>query len=114
MEDVRLMVYPDGKENRTKGPRSRRQKEVYAKQVTEGPLDGCLKLKVPQDPAVSVLELYLSVGKHRVGPFKHNFENQNILSWVDFGINWLEQVDADQSLTVGVEILQADGMRLSP
>eukprot|EP00747_Dinoflagellata_sp_TGD_P164000 gnl/TRDRNA2_/TRDRNA2_183340_c0_seq1.p1 gnl/TRDRNA2_/TRDRNA2_183340_c0~~gnl/TRDRNA2_/TRDRNA2_183340_c0_seq1.p1 ORF type:complete len:491 (+),score=83.97 gnl/TRDRNA2_/TRDRNA2_183340_c0_seq1:91-1473(+) len=110
LEEVRLMVSPDA-EDKTKGPRSRRQKEIYAKRVSEGPLHGILKLKVPTCPAPSVFEFYLSVGSHRVGPFKHDFQNSTVHAWGDFGINWLDQVDpTDQSLTVGVEILQADVM----
>ncbi|CAK0909384.1 unnamed protein product, partial [Prorocentrum cordatum] len=63
-EDVRLMVFPEGKDA-AKGPRSKRQKELYAKKVSEGPLDGCLKMKfVPEDGSL-VLEYYLSVGSER-------------------------------------------------
>jgi len=106
LEDLRLMVFPDGKEV-SKGPRSRRQKELYAKKVSEGPLEGCLKLKVPACPPPHVLEYYLKIGNTRKGPFNHNFAESTVNGCLDFGIDWLKQVDADQSLTVGVEILRA-------
>jgi len=105
LEDLRLMVFPDGKEV-AKGPRSRRQKELYAKKVSEGPLEGCLKLKVADCPAPHILEYYLKVGSIRKGIFRHNFADSTVNGCSDFGIDWLKQVDADQSLTVTVEILK--------
>jgi len=105
LEDLRLMVFPDGKEV-AKGPRSRRQKELYAKKVTEGPLDGCLKLKVPDCPSPHILEYYLSIGSIRKGPFKHNFAESTVNGCLDFGEDWLQQVNPDQSLLVTVEILK--------
>lgn len=106
LEDLRLMVFPDGKEV-AKGPRSRRQKELYAKKVSEGPLEGCLKLKVPECPAPHILEYYLKIGDVRKGPFKHNFAESTVNGCLDFGIDWLKQVDGDHSLTVSVQILRA-------
>jgi len=100
------MVFPDGKEV-AKGPRSRRQKELYAKKVSEGPLEGCLKLKVPDCPPPHTLEYYLKIGDTRKGPFVHNFAESTVNGCVDFGIDWLKQVDGDHSLTVTVEILRA-------
>jgi len=114
MEDLRLMVFPESREV-SHGPRSRRQKELYAKKVSEGPLEGVLKLKVPDCPAPHVLEYYLKIGEIRKGPFNHNFAESTVNGCVDFGIDWLKQVDADHSLTVGVEILctgaAANGVR---
>ncbi|CAE8631305.1 unnamed protein product, partial [Polarella glacialis] len=108
LEDIRLMVFPDGKEP-VKGPRSRRQKELYLKKVSEGPLDGCLKLKVPDCPAPHVIEYFLSIGSVRCGPFKHNFGESTVNGCLDFAIDWLGQVDSDQSLTVRAEILRIPG-----
>jgi len=105
LQDLRLMVFPDGKEV-VKGPRSRRQKELYTKKVTEGPLEGCLKLKVPDCPAPHTLEYYLKIGSCRKGPFLHNFAESTVHGCVDFGVDWLKQVDVDQSLTVTVEVLK--------
>ncbi|CAE8612951.1 unnamed protein product, partial [Polarella glacialis] len=90
LEDIRLMVFPDGKEP-VKGPRSRRQKELYLKKVSEGPLDGCLKLKVPDCPAPHVIEYFLSIGSVRCGPFKHNFGESTVNGCLDFAIDWLGQ-----------------------
>eukprot|EP00408_Alexandrium_pacificum_P030939 CAMPEP_0171286972 /NCGR_PEP_ID=MMETSP0790-20130122/69303_1 /TAXON_ID=2925 /ORGANISM="Alexandrium catenella, Strain OF101" /LENGTH=401 /DNA_ID=CAMNT_0011756463 /DNA_START=100 /DNA_END=1305 /DNA_ORIENTATION=+ len=106
LEDLRLMVFPDGKEV-AKGPRSRRQKELYAKKVSEGPLEGCLKLKVPECPPPHTLEYYLKIGDVRKGPFNHNFAESTVNGCLDFGIDWLKQVDGDHSLTVSVQILRA-------
>eukprot|EP00440_Ansanella_granifera_P012871 gb/GFBE01013982.1/.p1 GENE.gb/GFBE01013982.1/~~gb/GFBE01013982.1/.p1 ORF type:complete len:384 (+),score=79.36 gb/GFBE01013982.1/:1-1152(+) len=104
LEDLRLMVFPDGKEP-VKGPRSRRQKELYTKKVTEGPLEGCLKLKVPECPPPHIVEYFLHIGSVRCGPFKHNFGENTVNGCLDFGIDWLKQVEPDQSLMVKVEIL---------
>jgi len=106
LDDLRLMVFPDGKEV-PKGPRSKRQKDQYSKKVFEGPLEACLKLKVPDCPAPHVLEYYLKIGDIRKGPFKHNFAESTVNGCSDFGIDWLKQVDGDQSLTVTVDIMQA-------
>lgn len=105
LEDLRLMVFP-GSEEVSQGPRSRKQKELYAKKVSEGPLDGCLKLKVPVCPEPHVLEYYLNVGSVRKGPFKHNFSESAVNGCLDFGVDWLQQMNPDQSLTVTVEILK--------
>lgn len=105
LEDVRLMVCPDGKET-TKGPRSKRQKELYAKKVAEGPLDGCLKLKVPDCPPGLVLQYFLKVGNSRRGPFLHNFSESTVSGCDDFGVDWLKQLEPDNSLTVCVEIVK--------
>lgn len=72
LEELRLMVFPEGKET-TKGPRSKRQRELYSKKVNEGPLDGCLKLKVPSCPPELELHYFLKVGGSRKGPFRRNF-----------------------------------------
>eukprot|EP00443_Scrippsiella_acuminata_P023183 CAMPEP_0115188728 /NCGR_PEP_ID=MMETSP0270-20121206/11158_1 /TAXON_ID=71861 /ORGANISM="Scrippsiella trochoidea, Strain CCMP3099" /LENGTH=406 /DNA_ID=CAMNT_0002601915 /DNA_START=30 /DNA_END=1251 /DNA_ORIENTATION=+ len=105
LQDLRLMVFPDGKEV-AKGPRSRRQKELYAKKVSEGPLEGCLKLKVPDCPAPHVLKYYLKIGSCRQGPFEHDFSESTVNGCLDFGVDWLQQVDPDHSLTVTVEVLK--------
>lgn len=107
LDEIRLMIYTEGKHT-AKGPRSRRQKELYAKKVSDGPLDGCLKLKVPSCPVARDLEYFMIVGKKRFGPFKHNFAECTVAGdWEDFdGLNWLDEVDPlDHSLTVGVEML---------
>lgn len=105
LQDIRFMVCADGKDT-TKGPRSRRQKEIYTKKVMEGPLDGCLKLKVSSSPPTLELQYYLKVGTQRRGPFRHNFSENTVCGCDDFGIDWLKQLEADSSLTVTVEILK--------
>jgi len=108
MEDLRLMIYPDQKESAT-GPRSRRQKELYNKKVSDGPLDGCLKLKVPNCPAPHTLKYYLTVGtslNNRRGPFTHNFAECTVSEPAEFGMDWLSQVDGDGGLTVSVDIIK--------
>jgi hypothetical protein len=106
VEDVRLMVYPDGKDA-GQGPRTKRQKELYAKKVVEGPLDACLKMKfVPESSERGTLEYFLSVGHERRGPFKHDFTENTVNGCDDFGLDWLKQLDQDQSLTLRVEILK--------
>jgi len=122
LKDVRLMIGPAGKEA-AKGPRSRRQKEAYMNMVTDGPLDGCLKLKVPEGPEVAECKLrfFLEVGHNgegrRGGPdgkgFVHNFTELSVTGIQKFGdanneFDWLKQVDTDQSLTVSAEIEDPD------
>lgn len=107
MEDLRLMIYPDQKESST-GPRSRRQKDLYNKKVSDGPLDGCLKLKVPNCPPPHVLKYYLTVGspETRKGPFEHNFSECTVSDPAEFALDWLTQVDADGGLSVSVDIMK--------
>lgn len=113
LEDLRLMVFPDSKEV-AKAPRSKRQKELYAKKVSEGPLDGCLRLKVPDCPPPHVIEYCLKVGSVKKGPFRHNFMDSAVNGCLDFGMDWLQQVEADNSLTVAVEIMAAPGWKSAP
>mmetsp|Transcript_32747 Transcript_32747/g.78305 ORF Transcript_32747/g.78305 Transcript_32747/m.78305 type:complete len:340 (+) Transcript_32747:65-1084(+) len=105
LEEIRLMVLPEGKET-TKGPRSKRQRELYAKKVQEGPLDGCLKLKVPSCPADCELQYFLKVGGSRRGPFRHNFSENTVSGCDDFGVDWLSQLGPDNSLIVCVEFVK--------
>lgn len=112
MEDLRLMICPDGNDA-AKGPRSRRQKELYAKKVMEGPLEGSLKLKVPNCGASLPVEFYLKVGSVRCGPFKNDFAECTVSGCDDFGIDWLRQLEPDNSLTVCVEITQAPALEAS-
>jgi len=113
LQDLRLMVFPDGKEV-AKGPRSRRQKELYAKKVSEGPLEGCLKLKVPDCPAPHILKYYLKIGSCRQGPFEHDFSESTVNGCLDFGVDWLQQVEQDHSLTVTVEVLRHGAVAGAP
>lgn len=111
LEDLRLMICPDGKEA-TKGPRSRRQKELYAKKVMEGPLEGCLKLKAPTSSDVAQeIDYYLKVGSKRMGPFTHNFAESTVSGCDDFGVDWLKQLEPDFSLTVCIEIISPSGSK---
>lgn len=105
LQDIRFMVCADGKDA-AKGPRSRRQKELYIKKVTEGPLDGCLKLKISSNPSNVELTYYLKVGNQRRGPFQHNFSESTVCGFDDFCIDWLKQLEHDNSLVVSVEILK--------
>lgn len=105
IEDLRLMVFPDGKDA-LKGARSKKAKEQYTKLVTEGPLDACLKFKVPECPPPHVLVYYLKIGEVRKGPFSHNFSESTVHGCSDFDVDWLLQVDSDRSITVSVEILK--------
>lgn len=108
MEELRLMICPDQKESGT-GPRSRRQKELYNQKVTQGPLDGSVKLKVPSCPAPHTLKYFLTVGtstSNRKGPFTHNFADCTVSDPAEFSMDWLQQVDSDGGLTVSVDIIQ--------
>ena len=93
------------------------QQDVSVRQVTEGPLEGCLKLKVPQCPPPHMIECSeqselevkstwhlmpellerawcrytLHVGSVCRGPFLHNFGESTVNGSADFGIDWLQQ-----------------------
>mmetsp|Transcript_36752 Transcript_36752/g.84847 ORF Transcript_36752/g.84847 Transcript_36752/m.84847 type:complete len:331 (-) Transcript_36752:170-1162(-) len=105
LEELRLMVFPEGKES-TKGPRSKRQRELYNKKVNEGPLEGCLKLKVPICPNELELQYFLKVGNSRKGPFKRNFAESTVSGCDNFDVDWLTQLAPDSSLTVCVEFVK--------
>merc|ERR1719183_323791 len=109
MEDLRLMLFPD--HLNPQGPRSRRAKELYQKRVSDGPLDGCLKLKVPSCPAPHVLKYYLTIGnslENRKGPFTHNFAECTVSEPVEFDKDWLLLIDGDGGLNVSVDIIQME------
>lgn len=111
LENLRLMICADGKDadKLQQGPRNRKQKELYAKKVTEGPLDGCLKLKVPTSAsdAPQEIEYYMKAGTKRMGPFMHNFTENTVSGCDDFEVDWLTMLEADLSFTVCVEIVTA-------
>merc|ERR1712032_280431 len=84
LEDLRLMVCPDAREA-SKGPRNRKQKEIYQKKVSDGPLEGCLKLKVPSCPELHPkITYYLKVGSVRIGPYTDNFAECTVSEARDF------------------------------
>lgn len=108
LQDLRLMVCPDGKDGVGNDRRSRAQKELYVKKVTEGPLDASLRLKAPSSSSVngpSEIQYFLKVGSKRMGPFRHNFAENTVSGCDSFGVDWLRQLDSDQSLLVCVEVL---------
>lgn len=109
LENLRLMVFPDGKEP-AQGPRSRRQKEAYVKMATEGPFCAGLKLKVPDCPPPHIVPYFLHVGAMRTGFFEHNFGEKSVNGHMEVfsGTSWLDHIEADQSLVVRAEILKLD------
>eukprot|EP00747_Dinoflagellata_sp_TGD_P164269 gnl/TRDRNA2_/TRDRNA2_183972_c0_seq1.p1 gnl/TRDRNA2_/TRDRNA2_183972_c0~~gnl/TRDRNA2_/TRDRNA2_183972_c0_seq1.p1 ORF type:complete len:262 (-),score=45.09 gnl/TRDRNA2_/TRDRNA2_183972_c0_seq1:204-989(-) len=109
LQGMRLMVFPDGKDA-AKGPRTRKEKESFGKMVTEGPLKGRLRLKVPKCEKGHVVEFYLRMGNVRAGPFRQDFSELSMSDAVDFKVDWLSQVAPDKSLTFGVEISQSPGI----
>jgi len=108
------MVVPDGRDVARGLKGTKRQKEAYAKKVSEGPLEGCLKLKVPECPEPGVVEYSLRVGDATKGPFRHNFVDTSVNGCDDFGIDWLRQVEPDHSLTVSVLIFRGPGHENAP
>mmetsp|Transcript_95529 Transcript_95529/g.308338 ORF Transcript_95529/g.308338 Transcript_95529/m.308338 type:complete len:361 (-) Transcript_95529:417-1499(-) len=108
LEDLRLMICPDGREP-AQGPRNRRQKELYLKKITEGPLEACLKLKIPSCDMAREVEYHMRVGAERRGPFRHHFAESPVSECDDFAFDWLKQLEPDQSLTIGLEILLDGG-----
>merc|ERR1719473_1407716 len=116
MEDVRIMIYPDNKESPA-APRSKKQKELYNNKVTVGPLDGAVKLKVPNVLPPSVLAYYIQVGvaekekdgktMNRCVEKSHNFSDCTVSPAEEFaGLDWLQEVDTEGGLTVSVDIVE--------
>merc|ERR1712176_1144016 len=86
MDDLRLMIYPDSPDSAL--TRTRRTKELYAKKISEGPLDGCLSLKIPNcSEDCSKLRCYYTVGSQRRGPFTHDFTECTVSKCEDFGVD---------------------------
>mmetsp|Transcript_69885 Transcript_69885/g.167753 ORF Transcript_69885/g.167753 Transcript_69885/m.167753 type:complete len:341 (+) Transcript_69885:65-1087(+) len=100
MEDVRLMVCPEGKDSRA--GRTRKQKTLYTSKVSDGPLEGGLKLKVPD--CTRSLTYFFKVGDEKRGPFTHNFAEHSVSDFVSLSIDFLQKMEPDGSLTVRVEI----------
>jgi len=103
LSNLRLMVYPGSDQGR--GLRSRDQKSKYDSMINSGPLNGALKFKVTSAGAQSVLTFDLFVGDLRSGPMRHNFAEHVVQGCDDFKANWLEQIDPNGSLVVGVELI---------
>lgn len=106
LPNLRLMVFPDGKEP-AKGMRSRRQREQYQQMVSRGPLRGALRLKAAGLGERCIVTFRLSVGGAGAGPYLGDFSEHPVGGCSDFGIDWLDQVEEDGSLTVGVEVISA-------
>jgi hypothetical protein len=106
MNDLRLMLFADLNQKGTeKG--SRKAKESYQKKVSEGPLDGSLKLKVPECPKQPVLTYCFKLGDLPIdGPQwnSHDFSAQSVSEQVEFKEDWLKQTTEDGALTVSVDI----------
>jgi len=100
MEDVRLMVCPEGKDARA--GRTRKQKNMYANKVSDGTLEAGLKLKVPD--CTRSLTYHVKVGNESRGPFAHNFAEHSVSDFVQLGIDFLQKIEQDGSLTVTAEI----------
>jgi len=109
VEGLRLMVCPEVGPG-WKGPRGRKEKELFAKKITSGRLNGSLKLKVPSMSSPQPVEYCLRVGAVRTEPLKHDFSVSTVSDDGDFGIDWLSQVASDESLTVGVEIFEIQAL----
>lgn len=101
LSGLRLMVA--AKVQGVFAPRGQRARKAHKKLVTEGPLDGCLMLKVPNAPDLP-LEYHVFIGDHRGGPFANNFFDQCVATQSHLGIDWLQERGHDGSLLVGVEI----------
>lgn len=105
LEDLRLMVCPDGG-GATTDLRSRRNKETYNKRVSDGPLEAVLKLRASQ--CTHELTYIFTVGSGATlcttEPYTHNFSDCNLTGLTDLGIDFIEKMNEDQSLMVGVMI----------
>lgn len=106
LTNLRLMVFP-GAEPGRQSLRTREQKSKYEDMITNGPLHGALKFKVTSAGQQSVLKFNLFVGKSKKVTLVHNFAEHVVQGCDDFKVNWLEQVEGNGSLIVGVELLDA-------
>jgi len=105
MKDLRLMLFPDLKQNQN---RDRKAKELYQKKVTEGPLDGSVKLKVPETLEQPVLTYCFTLGSQpKDGSLwkSHDFSQLSVSEQVPFSENWLQELEKDGTLVVTVDIV---------
>lgn len=105
MKDCRLMLFPDLSQTQN---RDRKAKELYQKKVSDGPLDGTVKLKVPETaPGQSTLTYSFTLGNQpKDGPVwrTHNFAELSVSEAVPFTDDWLRELDKDGTLVVSVDI----------
>jgi hypothetical protein len=109
---LRLMVTPDAK-GTLEGLRGKSKQSHFAKMLSHGPLDCTLKVKVPCT-STPVVKFYLTVGSNcRQGPFTCDFSQHTMHGCNDFQCDWLKQVDDEDCLCVGLEIVEicANGQR---
>lgn len=111
LANLRLMVFPGLDHGR--GLRTREQKSKYESMINAGPLNGALKFKVTSAGSHSVLTFNLCVGEVKKGPMTHNFAEHVVQGCDDFGINWLDQIEPNGSLCVGVELLDVKAPKAS-
>eukprot|EP00812_Abedinium_dasypus_P008709 NODE_2450_length_932_cov_512.836944.p1 GENE.NODE_2450_length_932_cov_512.836944~~NODE_2450_length_932_cov_512.836944.p1 ORF type:complete len:203 (+),score=74.65 NODE_2450_length_932_cov_512.836944:20-628(+) len=100
LEEARLMLHPT-----TGGGRSAQQRDAFARMVSHGPLRGALKLKVSSAPCAVQYRLF--IGEATEGPFMNDFTSTPVHGCAATDADWLTQVAEDQSLTVGVEFVEA-------
>lgn len=103
LPELRLMVSPNIGEN-VSSMTMKEQKSRYEAVLSEGPLNGSLKLKVVNNfDDRLVITFNLFVGSQKKGPLTHDFAD-SIIHVCDFESNWLKEFE-NGSLSVGVEIL---------
>jgi len=105
LSGLRLMVA--AKVQGALAPSGRHARQAHRKLVTQGPLDGCLMLKVPKAPNMTLIYNVL-IGDDRTVSFANNFSDHCVATHSHLGIDFLQARGDDGSLLVGIEILEPD------
>jgi len=108
-QDVRLLFFPKVAESKFagEGVRGKTQKAKYLKMISNGPVYGELKMKVPSTGAGKV-RFSIIAGALRAGPFECDFSQQTVQSVDGFDVDWLSLLHSDcDSMTIGLEMADA-------
>jgi len=105
LSGLRLMVA--AKLQGALAPSGHRARQKHRKLVTQGLFDGCLMLKVPKAPDMT-MTYNLLIGDHRTASFTDNFSDHCVATHSHLGIDFLQARGDDGSLLVGIEILESN------
>lgn len=122
LNGMKLMLFPGGgadpekdaagQEKVEKAKKTREQKSKYEHMINFGPLHGALRLKcAAAPPGRTLLRFNLFIGGQERGPFTLDFKEHILQGCDDFGCNWLDQIDEEGSLSVGVELLDGEAKK---
>jgi len=100
LSDVWLLVEPCHGELRSK-----KQKECFRKQASEGPLHCRLKVKVADPMKFGKQRCIVRLGRRCFDAVVHDFaEGQPLFDWELSELDWLTLLEDDKSLSIGLKL----------